>query len=80
MPPLCGGIFGGISFGGTDLYRPRGDAPMLTAAQIKRLPIPPKTQKRPDTYTDYDALQLHVFNTGRRTRVYAFRWPSPLCQ
>ena len=53
---------------------------MLTAAQIKRLPIPPKTQKRPDTYTDYDALQLHVFNTGRRTRVYAFRWPSPLCQ
>ncbi len=53
---------------------------MLTDAQIKRLPMPPKTQKRPDTYTDYDALQLHVFNTGRRTWVYAFRWPSPLCQ
>ncbi len=53
---------------------------MMTSAQIKRLPIPPKTQKRPDTYTDYDALQLNVFNTGRRTWVYAFRWPSPLCQ
>ncbi len=47
---------------------------MLTDAQIKRLPIPPKTQKCPDTYTDYDALQLHVFNTGRKSWLFNFRW------
>lgn len=47
---------------------------MLTDAQIKRLPIPPKTQKRPDVHTDYDALQLHIFNTGRKSWLFNFRW------
>lgn len=47
---------------------------MLTDAQIKRLPIPPKTQKRPNVHTDYDALQLHVFNTGRKSWLFNFRW------
>ena len=37
---------------------------MLTDAKIKKLPIPPATQKSPDKYSDIQGLQLHVFSTG----------------
>ncbi len=47
---------------------------MLTDAQIKRFPIPPKTQRKPDVYTDYGSLEVHVFNTGRKTFIYNFYW------
>ncbi|TEU27930.1 tyrosine-type recombinase/integrase [Alkanindiges illinoisensis] len=47
---------------------------MLTDAKIKKLPIPPATQKSPDKYSDIQGLQLHVFSTGRKSWYMAYRF------
>lgn len=54
---------------------------MLTDAKIKKLPIPPATQKSPDKYSDIQGLQLHVFSTGRKSWYMAYRFEGkPMMQ
>lgn len=37
---------------------------MLTDVKIRKIALPPATQKTPDKYSDGGGLQLHVFSSG----------------
>ena len=48
---------------------------MLTDAQLRRIKANPN-KKTPDKYSDTNGLQLHVFPTGRKTWIYAYRYQN----
>lgn len=47
---------------------------MLTDSFIKGVRIPSKNQVHPDKHSDNGGLQLHVFSTGRKSWVLAYRF------
>jgi hypothetical protein len=53
----------------------KGESLMLTDAQLRRIKANPN-KKTPDKYSDTNGLQLHVFPTGRKTWIYAYRYQN----